>query len=169
MIVDEQHIITLTYEVREGGPGGPLIERMDAHYPFKFLFGTGNLLPGFSNRIAGLSERDTFAFTLPPDQAYGFVEEGNIAEVPLSVFQQNPDLHPDHLQEGTFITLTDDQGLPHNGRILGWNEQTVRVDFNHALAGKTLHFKGVVLHIRPATVEELIRGAYIEEDGVRRG
>ncbi|MCB0636415.1 MAG: FKBP-type peptidyl-prolyl cis-trans isomerase [Lewinella sp.] len=168
MIVGHQHIITLAYEVREGGPGGPLVERMDTHYPFKFLFGKGRLLPAFAQRISGLSERDTFEFTLPPDQAYGFVEDGNIVDVPMSVFRDSPDLHPDQLQAGTFITLTDDQGQPHNGKILSWTDARVRVDFNHALAGKTLYFRGVILHIREATVDELIRGSYIEEDGVRR-
>jgi|GEM_PF-3379210 len=37
MHVTDHHIITLSYEVWDGGPGGDLIERMDAHYPFKFL------------------------------------------------------------------------------------------------------------------------------------
>ena len=32
---------------------------------------------------------------------------------------------------------------------------------------KTLHFTGVVLHIRKATVDELIQKAYLEEDGIR--
>ena len=35
------------------------------------------------------------------------------------------------------------------------------------MAGKTLHFSGVVLNIRKATVDELIRKSYIEEDGLR--
>jgi FKBP-type peptidyl-prolyl cis-trans isomerase SlyD len=35
------------------------------------------------------------------------------------------------------------------------------------MAGKTLHFKGVVLNIRKANVDELIRKQVVEEDGVR--
>lgn len=167
MIVEEQHIITLSYEVREGGPGGPIVERMDVHYPFKFLFGTGRLLPAFEQRLAGLSERDTFDFTLAPDQAYGFVEDDNQLDVPMALFRDSPDLSPEELQKGSFITLTDDHGQSHNGKIISWTDDAVSIDFNHALAGKTLHFKGVILNIRKATVDELIRGSYIEEDGLR--
>ena len=168
MTVSDHHVITLSYEVREGGPGGKLVEQMSTHYPFKFLFGTGKLLPGFEQALDGLSERDAFSFTLTPDQAYGFVEEGNIVDIPKSVFEQSPELAGEPLHQGQFIALTDDQGETHNGTVLSWTDEHVRVDFNHALAGKVLHFKGVILNIRKATVDELVRGAYIAEDGVRR-
>jgi len=42
------------------------------------------------------------------------------------------------------------------------------MDFNHAMVDKKLHFKGNVLAIRPATLEELIKGYYIPKSGVRR-
>ena len=168
MTVSEHHVITMSYEVREGGPGGQLVEQMSTHYPFKFLFGTGKLLPGFEAAIDGLSERDAFAFTLPPQEAYGFVEEGNIIEIAKSVFDQSPDLAGQTLHTGQFVALTDDLGDTHNGTILSWTEEKVKIDFNHALAGKTLHFKGVILNIRKATVDELVRGTYIQEGGVRR-
>ncbi len=168
MTVSEHNIITMSYEVREGGPGGRMVEQMSSHYPFKFLFGTGKLLPGFEAAIAGLSERDSFAFVLPPQEAYGFVEPGNIIDIPKTVFEQSPELAGQALHEGQFVALTDDLGDTHNGTILSWTTEHVKVDFNHALAGKTLHFKGVVLNIRKATVDELVRGAYIQEGGVRR-
>ena len=169
MYVTDHHIITLAYEVRDGGPGGDLIERMDANYPFKFLFGTGRLLPAFESQLADRSERDAFAFTLTPNQAYGFVEQRNVVDVPMDIFRSSPDTSPEELAIGNFIALTDDQDVTHNGKILSWTPEAVKIDFNHALAGKTLFFKGVILNIRKATVDELIRGAYIEEDGLLRG
>jgi len=76
---------------------------------------------------------------------------------------------PDHYVEiGNMVNLTDDEGLSHNGKILAINESTIRVDFNHAMVDKDLHFKGAVLNIRKATMEELIQKHYIKEDGVRR-
>ncbi|MEL6832299.1 MAG: FKBP-type peptidyl-prolyl cis-trans isomerase [Bacteroidota bacterium] len=168
MTVSEHNIITMSYEVREGGPGGRMVEQMSSHYPFKFLFGTGKLLPGFEAAIAGLSERDSFAFTLPPQEAYGFVEQGNIVDIPKSVFDESPDLAGQTLSEGQFVALTDDLGETHNGTVLSWDADHVKVDFNHALAGKTLYFRGVILTIRKATIDELVRGTYIQEGGVRR-
>lgn len=168
MQVSEHHIITLSYEVREGGPEGEMIEQMSVNYPFKFLFGTGKLLPAFEAHLEHLGEEDNFEFTLLPHQAYGQVEQENIVQIPLEVFQQSPEYRDQPVRAGEFVALTDDQGDTHNGKIIATGTDQVKVDFNHALAGKTLHFSGVILQIRKATVDELIRGAYIEDDGVRR-
>lgn len=164
MIVEEQNIITIAYELREGRADGPLMERMDPNYPFKFYFGSGKLLPKFEEQLYGLEEGQSFSFTLDPKDAYGPVEQGNIIEVPRSAFRH---LGSNALVSGNFVTLTDDEGLEHNGKVLSWNEEKVKVDFNHAMAGKKLHFSGVILNIREATVDEHIRKNYIEEDGLR--
>ena len=164
MIVEEQNIVTIAYDLRNGGPQGELLERMDANYPFTFYFGSGRLLPAFEAHLEGLEEGQPFAFTLSPEQAYGPVDPRNIIDVPRGAFQH---LGDNILVKGNFVTLTDDRGDSHNGCILSWTEEAVRVDFNHAMAGKTLHFSGAVLHIRSATVDELIRKNYVEEDGLR--
>jgi len=164
MIVEEQNIITIAYELRESSANGPLMERMDPNYPFKFYFGSGKLLPKFEERLFGLEEGQPFRFTLEPEDAYGPVEQGNIIDVPRSAFTH---LGQNALVAGNFVTLTDDEGLQHNGKVLSWNEEKVSVDFNHAMAGKKLHFSGVILNIREATVDEHIRKSYVEEDGLR--
>jgi FKBP-type peptidyl-prolyl cis-trans isomerase SlyD len=168
MLVGTEHIITLSYEVREGGPEGELVERMDNYYPFKFLFGTGRLLPAFEARLKGLSEGASFSFSLSPEEAYGRVESGNIAHIPLEVFAASPAYRGVQLTPDLFVSLTDDLGDRHHGKIVALTDTSAKVDFNHALAGKTLFFSGIVLAIRPATVDELIRKHYIEADGVHR-
>lgn len=164
MIVEEQNIITLAYELRVGNAKGPLLERMDINYPFKFYFGSGQLLPAFEERLIGLEEGQSFNFTLSPEEAYGPVEAGNIIDVPRSIFLS---LGENILIVDTYVNLMDDEGEQHIGKILSWTEDTVKVDFNHAMAGKVLHFSGVVLNIREANVDELIRKSYIQDDGLR--
>lgn len=164
MIVEEQNIVTIAYELKERNAKGPLLERMDPNWPFKFYFGNGKLLPAFEEHLRGLGEGDRFEFTLSPEEAYGPVEEGNIIEVPRSAFQG---LGDNVLIADNYVTLTDDLGDAHNGKILSWTDEKVKVDFNHEMAGRILHFSGVVLHIREATLDEHIRKNYIEEDGVR--
>ncbi len=168
MIVEPQHVITITYELRNGSAEGELLERMDVHYPFIFLYGTGKLLPAFERHLAGLSPHDTFDFILTPEEGYGPIRSENIVDVPIHLFHDEQDrLAEEILIRGNFVALTDDQGETHNGKIVRWDDEQVRVDFNHAMAGKTLHFKGTVLHIRPATVDELVRQHYIQDDGLR--
>ncbi len=164
MIVEDQCIVTLSYDLREESAQGPLLERMDPNWPFKFYFGSGKLLPAFEQQLRGLEEGERFEFTLAPEDAYGPVEQGNIIDVPRTAFAG---LGENVLIAGNYVTLTDDLGEAHNGKILSWTEEQVKVDFNHEMAGKTLHFSGVVLNVREATVDEHIRKNYIEEDGVR--
>lgn len=164
MTVDDNRIIEISYELRDGGPGGELLERMDVNYPFKFFFGSGKLLPAFEEALQGLEEGESFEFSLPPEKAYGPRHEGNIVTVPRASFH----LTPNAVVKGNFVGVTDDRGETHQGEIVSFDEGSVRLDLNHAMAGKTLHFKGTILHVREATVDELIRKHYIEEDGMRR-
>lgn len=168
MIVEDYNVVTLSYELREGSPAGEILEVMNVHYPFKFFCGGNQLLPAFEEQLRGLSEGDSFEFILPPDLAYGDLDQDQVLDIPRHVFaEQDKGSLENLLVAGNFIQLTDEEGERFNGKILSWDDDLVKVDFNHAMAGKTLHFKGVVLNVRKATVDELIRKQVIEEDGVR--
>lgn len=168
MIVEDHNVVTLSYELREGGPEGEILEVMNVHYPFKFFCGGDQLLPAFEEQLRGLHEGDVFEFILPPDLAYGDFDTEQVLDIPRDVFEEEDKGGLENLLiEGNFILLTDEEGEQFNGKILSWDDDLVKVDFNHAMAGKTLHFKGVVLHIRKATVDELIHKQVEEDDGVR--
>lgn len=163
MRIEANKIITLTYTLRENGPKGPVLEQMDAIYPFKFFYGNKQLLPAFEAQLAGLEEGAAFEFTLKPEEAYGPIREDLYIDVPKTVFTDE-----ELLSVGQFVALTDDQGDTHNGKVISWTETQVKVDFNHEMAGKTLFFKGAVLNIREATADEITRKNYIEAGGVHR-
>ncbi|MEM9260055.1 MAG: FKBP-type peptidyl-prolyl cis-trans isomerase, partial [Bacteroidota bacterium] len=107
MTIEDYRIVTLSYEVREGGPSGPLLERMDANYPFVFMFGVGKMLPAWERQLFGMKAGQGFTFTLPPEMAYGMPSTEHILSVPRSLFVNAAEqIHPDQLEEGQFITLT---------------------------------------------------------------
>lgn len=166
--IEEHHVITLTYELRDGNAEGELLERMDSRYPFIFLFGTGKLLKSFEKHLYGLSTDDSFEFILKSDEAYGRHNALNVFNIEKENFKRASDIPDHYIEVGNLVNLTDDEGLSHNGKIIGINDDTIRVDFNHAMVDKDLHFKGAVLAIRKATMEELIKQHYIQEDGIRR-
>lgn len=168
MKIETDKIITLSYTLRENNAQGAILETMDRYYPFQFYFGGQQLLPAFEEQLEGLKEGDQFAFTLSPGEAYGPVQEENIIPVPRRIFDESPELSLDSLSPGDYVQLTDDQGVPHNGKLLAWDNKEVQIDFNHHMAGKTLYFSGVVLHIRAATQQEKSRRAYVETGGVHR-
>ena len=160
MTIDDNAIVTLTYEVRDGGPRGTLLERMDVNNPFIFMFGTGRMLPAWERRLFGLRNGMGFSFQLAPDDAYGRPSDDHLLEMPLRLFRnEREQIDPELLVAGQYVTLTDRDGKAVNAKILSWNEETVRLDANHALAGKSLFFSGAVLDVRTPTVEELIKKA----------
>lgn len=165
--IGKDKVVTITYDLRENDSHGTLLERMNANYPFTFLFGTGALLPAFEAHLEGLTERDSFEFTLSPTEAYGVIEEGNIVNVPRAVFQVEGVEPPNLVVQDNFVALTDDLGETHHGQIVSINDLMVRVNFNHVMAGKTLHFKGAILQIRPASVDEIIRQHHIPDSGIQ--
>lgn len=168
MTIDDHTIVTISYEVREGDASGPLLERMDVNYPFKFMFGVGKMLPAWERRIFGLKSGMGFTFTLAPEDAYGVPSKTHILEMPLELFQnEREQIDPELLVAGQFVTLTDSEGKAVNAKIIKWDEKTVTLDANHALAGKTLFFAGAILNVREATVDELIQKRYIDLGGVR--
>ncbi len=169
MTIDDHSIVTLTYEVRDGGPSGPLLERMDVNYPFKFMFGVGRMLPAWERRIYGLKSGMGFSFLLAPEDAYGVPSKEHLLEMPLDLFKnEREQIEPGLLVEGQFVTLTDADGKAVNAKILKWDDKMVSLDANHALAGKTLFFSGAVLDVREPTVDELIQKRFIDLGGVRR-
>ncbi len=164
MTIDDNAIVTMTYEVRDGGPRGTLLERMDANYPFQFMFGTGRMLPAWERRLFGLKNGMGFSFQLAPEDAYGQISEDHLLEMPLRLFRnEREQIEPGLLEKGQYVTLTDANGKAVNAKILEWDDTTVKLDANHALAGKTLFFSGAILNVREPTVDELIRKGVVME------
>ena len=167
--IDDGKVVTLRYDLREGGPGGELLERMDVNYPFTFLFGSGHLLPAFEEHLRGEPDRASFAFTLPVGKAYGPHRPDQVLRLRQSLFaERDGHIPPALLTPGNNVRLTANDGRTHTGKVIRTDGEEVVVDFNHYMAGKPLHFEGAVLHVRDATPDELARGHHAEDAGVRR-
>ena len=165
MIVEEQHVITLTYDLRDTDRNGELLERTDVEDPFTFLFGIGQLLPSFEARLRGLKEGDHFSFTLTPEDAYGESIPENIVDIPMENFQVEGEIPENILTPGNFITMQDSYGQEHFGRVVSHNLEFARIDFNHVMAGRILHFDGNIHRIRKATADEMDHGHHHPQEG----
>jgi len=110
------------------------------------------MIEGFEKELLGAVEGETRSFTLTPDQAYGFRDESAVQEIPREQFPADVELNP-----GDVMAAQSDQG-PIQFTIASIDGDTVSVDFNHLMAGKTLHFDVQVNSIRDASPEELAHG-----------
>ncbi len=166
MIAEAKNVISVTYELRENSVSGTVIEQTTKDHPFVFIFGAGGLLEEFENNLKGLKHGDGFEFTIEHVKAYGEVDQNAIVELPISLFMIEGKLSEDLLFVGNTITMRDKDGHPLQGTILHVSNEQVKMDFNHPLAGKNLHFKGNIENIRQATAEELDHGHVHGNGGV---
>ena len=158
MKAEKNNVVSLIYELRSGSEDGEVVESLTEEHPLTFLFGTGGLLPKFEENINGLAEGDSFEFLLSSEDAYGPVIENAIVHVPKTVFEIDGKIDENLMALGNMIPMMDAEGRRLNGKVIAIEEEAVKMDFNHPMAGNDLHFKGQVTGIRNATQEEVAHG-----------
>lgn len=142
-------VVTLHYTLREGGHDGELIEDTHGGAPITFTFGVGQMIHGFETHLNGKSEGDEFAFILAPDEAYGAINPKALVDIPLSNFADAEGIIDQKaIAVGQPVRMKNQNGQSFQGLIKETNETTVKVDFNHPMAGRTLHFSGEVLEVK---------------------
>ena len=158
MLVGDKKVVSVIYELRKNKKDGEVVEALNENQPLVFLFGSGNLLPKFEENLAGLETGDNFEFSLPSNQAYGDVQENAIVDVPRNIFTVDGAEDPNLLKLGNTIPMLDRDGNRLNGIVKEIGVETVKMDFNHPMAGCDLYFSGKVTEIREANEDELMHG-----------
>lgn len=111
--------------------------------PIEFQVGSGDVIEGFDSAVVGLKVNETREITIAPEDAYGEYDPTLIQPVNMSVLLEagiDPQVN-DTLYYG--LNPVTIHSIPNN--------TTVMIDFNHPLAGKTLHFSLKVLKITAAS------------------
>ena len=120
--------------------------------PLAYQVGHQQMIPGFEEEMMGAAVGEKREFTLTPDRAYGERADNAIQQVPRDQFPQEMPL-----EVGVMMAAQTDQGpLPFT--VTEISDDTVTIDFNHQMAGKTLRFSVEVVDVRAAEAEELAHG-----------
>ena len=114
----------------------------DGQEPLVYTQGNSEILPALEAELGGLAQGDQKQVTLQPDQAYGDVNPEAFQEVPL---EQIPE---DARQSGQLLIMQNQQGDKQQIRVSEIREESVVLDLNHPLAGKTLHFDVKILDVQ---------------------
>jgi FKBP-type peptidyl-prolyl cis-trans isomerase SlyD len=161
MKIEPQHVVSLTYDLYVDQDGTEaLVESATQEQPLTFLYGTGQMLPKFEENLSTLSTGDNYDFHLTAEDAYGVYDEEAVANLPIDMFQG-----ADLPEVGSILPLQDNNGNRFQGQVVSVAEDSIIVDLNHPMAGQALHFKGVILNVRPANAEELSHGHAHGADG----
>ncbi|MBW1708457.1 MAG: peptidylprolyl isomerase [Deltaproteobacteria bacterium] len=110
--------------------------------PLEFTIGSGQVIPGFENGIIGMKVGDKRKITIAADNAYGARRDELVVEVPKGNFPDN--VTPAIGQQLRIRQANDDL---INVTVTAINEDSVTLDANHQLAGKTLIFETELIEI----------------------
>ncbi|MEZ5979242.1 MAG: peptidylprolyl isomerase [Planctomycetota bacterium] len=137
--------IYYTLHDEEGRP----VESNKGGRPLVYLSGAGNIVKGLDQGLIGAKRGETRRVKVAPEDGYGTWDEKHLEDIPRNAFPPDADV----VKGAVFHGQTPD-GLPIQIRVHEVGEETVKVDKNHPLAGKTLDFEVYVYGVREATDEE---------------
>lgn len=159
MKIEANKVVEFSYELEVDGQ---VVDRTTKERPLDYIHGTGSLLPKLEAHIEGMEPGATFNVTLSPADGYGEVDPSRIIDLPKAAFEVNGEVREDLLVPGNTIPMMNSMGGVIPGVVLEVSEDSVKMDLNHQMAGKTLHFTGEVLSVREATEKELTEGLHGE-------
>ena len=132
-----------------------MIEEAPANRPFQFISGMGLALDEFEAKVAEMQKDEAFDFVLVKEQAYGEHEDERVLSLDREMFCIDGKLDEEHIFVDAIIPLQNENGQRFLGKVLEVGDSKVKVDLNHPLAGKDLHFIGSIVESREATNEEI--------------
>ncbi|MBW2575994.1 MAG: peptidylprolyl isomerase [Deltaproteobacteria bacterium] len=103
---------------------------------FEFIIGEKNMLPGFENAVVGMQKEDIKTITLPPEDAYGPHKKELVSAMERSGFPKEI-----QLEVGKRLRIRTQDGKYTMVTIKDFTEDSIVLDENDPLAGKTLTFK----------------------------
>ncbi len=130
---------------------GQVLGRTATGAPEVALLGHGHFVPGLEKALDGHDSGDEFSVTLSPEDAFGRRDERKVQKVDRAMFgdfdvQVGNVFEADSAAGPLAVTVTKIEG------------DSVEVDANHPMAGKTLTFLVEVVDVRKATDEEKQHG-----------
>lgn len=159
MKIGKNKVVEFCYELEVDGQ---IADRTTKERPLDYIHATGSLLPKLEEALEGMKAGDRFDVTLSPADGYGEVDPSRIIDLPKAAFEVNGEIREDLLVPGNTIPMMNSMGGVIPGVVLEVTEDNVKMDLNHQMAGKTLHFTGEILTVREATEKELTEGLHGE-------
>lgn len=149
MLIENRKVVTLEYTLTD--ESGDILDSSKGGDPLVYLHGEGNIIPGLEVALTGLDEGTSLKVEVAPADGYGVRDEDLLQTVPKG------NLGEEDLEVGMQFQARGPDG-PVMLTVVKVMEDTVTLDANHPLAGKTLSFDVTVIAVRDATLEELTHG-----------
>ena len=135
-------VVDMAYVLRS--QTGRELDRSDE--PLTFVQGEGQIVPGLEAALYGMGSGEEKTVVVAPDEGYGEYDEEDVQEVPLSALPggASPDL-------GQGLRLRNRKtGEQFEAYVVEIGPEHIVLDYNHPLAGQTLHYEVRILDVRDA-------------------
>jgi len=110
--------------------------------PLQFTLGEGRIIAGLETAVEGMSVGGTKTVTVPAADAYGPRRDDFAREVPRDAIPNDMDL-----AEGMVLTAQGPEGQTLRFSVVDFDEQKIKIDANHPLAGKDLTFEFELMEV----------------------
>ncbi len=150
MQIANDKVVSIHYTLKDND--GKILDSSEGKDPLKYIQGKQNIIPGLENAMEGKSVGDKFNVKVEPNEGYGERNDQMVVSIPRTSFGEIKDINP-----GMQFQLNSQNG-PVVVTVVETDDENVKVDANHPLAGVELNFDVEVMDIREATTEELDHG-----------
>ncbi len=123
-----------------------VFDESDEDTPLAFTLGENQVIPGFERAVLGMEPGDEKTTEIAPDDAYGDHREDMVME--LGRAELPDDLEP-QIGQQLKLRLQDGRTVPVLIREI--SDESVTIDANHPLAGRTLVFEIELVDIEDQT------------------
>ena len=154
--VDDGQVVSMHYTLHVNGQ---VLDSSEGGEPLQFIQGMGHIIPGLEHELYEMKIGDSKKVVVAAKDGYGEVDTEAFMDVPLDSF---PTGVPAEI--GIELELRDQSDHPVYARIETISADNVRLNMNHPLAGKELHFDVKIADLRPATEEEVSHGHVHEHE-----
>jgi FKBP-type peptidyl-prolyl cis-trans isomerase SlyD len=136
--------VKFSYTLRD--ESSKVIEIITEQDPIKYTHGQDQIMPSLEKALSGMWAGEGKTVTIRPEDAYGLIDSSSIQEIPKRLVPS------DLLIIGTEIELKSADESIRQARIIEITNNTVILDYNHPLAGRTLYFDVKVHTVDPPDI-----------------
>jgi FKBP-type peptidyl-prolyl cis-trans isomerase SlyD len=133
--------VSLEYTLRDDA--GSVLDSNKGQTPLRFTQGSEQILPALERALVGMHAGDEKQVVVKAIDGYGEMDPAAVTEVPKER------IPADALAVGAELVAHNAMGESRVVRVKEIKQDTVVIDLNHPLAGKTLHFDVKVMDVEP--------------------
>jgi FKBP-type peptidyl-prolyl cis-trans isomerase SlyD len=146
MQVQNDMMVSIDYRLHLGD--NKVVDASEPGRPLSFVHGHGQIISGLEAALVGMALGEEKDVVVAPADGYGELDADLYEELPRSVF-------PPDVRVGMAFRMRTEDGHPAIIYVDEIDDETITVNLNHSMAGKTLYFHVKIADLREATDAEL--------------